>query len=263
MGLIAGIAAGITALVLLFNLNQGLKTPESAQGYRGHLYISNVGNLPPDAKDGDGFVALADLKGRILKDRFITGLNAPKGITFCDGKLFVADIDRVVVADPESGQILKVIPVKGARFLNDTASNGKAVFVSDTQTNAIYEIDPKSYRVQLFLKSHKLEGPNGIAFTKEGKMIVVSWGGGKVLEVGKGIKVLASGFENLDGVVVLPDDTIVFSDFSAGKIYALEGGKVKLLAKGLVSPADIGYYKGFLFVPEFMMNTVKVMEIKR
>ncbi|WP_457677805.1 Vgb family protein [Thermovibrio sp.] len=265
MGVAVGLGAAIAAaLVFLFSVSQGLKTPESAQCYGGKIFVSNIGNLPPDAKDGDGYISLLSEDGKILKDKFITGLNAPKGITFCDGKLFVADIDRVVVADPQSGKVIKSIPVEGARFLNDTASHNGKVFVSDTQTNTIYAIDAKTYKVSVFLKSHKLQGPNGLAFTKDGKLLVVSWGGGKLLEIDKGIKTLASGFENLDGVVVADDGSIYFSDFSAGKIYRYKDGKVFTVAQGLTSPADIGYCKGKreLLIPEFLMNDLKVMKVE-
>ncbi|RUM88395.1 MAG: ATP/GTP-binding protein [Thermovibrio sp.] len=265
MGIVAGISATLVFFTVLFNLSQGLKTPESAQFYRGHLYVSNIGNLPPDKKDGDGYISLADLNGKVEKVKFIKGLNAPKGITFYNGKLFVADIDRVVVADAKTGKILKVIEIPGAKFLNDTCSFRGKVYVSDTQTNVIYVIDGDTYRVGKFLQSQELQGPNGIAFTPDGKMVVVSWGGGKVLEVGKNgeIKTLASGFENLDGVVVTENGDIIFSDFSAGKVYSLKNGKVKTLISNLISPADIGYYKGKLFIPEFMMNRVKVVELRR
>ncbi|MEO2064920.1 MAG: ATP/GTP-binding protein, partial [Desulfurobacteriaceae bacterium] len=130
MGIVAGITAtAVAVLVFLFSINQGFKTPESAQCYEGKVYVSNVGNLPPDAKDGDGYIALVSKDGKILNDKFITGLNAPKGITFCSGKLFVTDIDRVVVADPERGRILKEVPIKGAKFLNDATCYRGKVFV--------------------------------------------------------------------------------------------------------------------------------------
>ncbi|RKQ61797.1 hypothetical protein C7457_1244 [Thermovibrio guaymasensis] len=263
MGIVAGLTAtAVAVLVFLFSINQGFKTPESAQCYKGKVYVSNVGNLPPDAKDGDGYIALVSKDGKILNDKFITGLNAPKGITFCSGKLFITDIDRVVVADPERGRILKGVPIKGAKFLNDAACYRGKVFVSDTQTNSIYTVDSENYSVKLYIKSHKLEGPNGLAFTKDGKLIVASWGGGKLIEVDGGIKVLASGFENLDGVAISKDGTIFFSDFSAGKIYAYKDGRVFTVAQGLTSPADIGYCRGELLVPEFLMNDVKVMKVK-
>jgi len=264
MGIVAGItAAAVAALVLLFSVSQGLHTPESAQCYKGKIYVSNIGNLPPDRKDGDGYICLIGKDGKVLKDKFVKGLNAPKGISFCDGKLFVADIDRVVVADPETGKVLREIPVEGSKFLNDTACKGGKVFVSDTQTNSIYTIDAKSYQVKLYLKNHKLQGPNGLAFDKEGKLIIASWGGGKLLRVNGGIETLATGFENLDGVAVAPDGTIYFSDFSAGKIYAYRKGKVFEVAAGLTSPADISYCNGEILVPEFLMNDLKVLKVKQ
>ena len=261
MGIVAGTALAI-ALAFLFSVNQGLQTPESAQCYRGKLYISNIGGLPPDKKDGDGFISLVSLDGKVLKRKLIKGLNAPKGICFCDGKLFVADIDQVVVAEPETGRVIKKVEVPGAKFLNDTACHKGKVFVSDTQTNSIYTVDSKSYRVKLFLRSSKLQGPNGLAF-KDGKLLVASWGGGKLLEVDGEVRVLASGFENLDGVAVTEDGTVLFSDFSKGKIYAYKNGKVYPLPRDFTSPADIGYCNGKLFVPEFLMNDVKVLRVKR
>jgi outer membrane protein assembly factor BamB len=211
MGIVTGTAV-VLALAFLFSVNQGLQTPESAQCYKGKLFVSNIGGLPPERKDGDGFISLISLDGKVLKRKLVKGLNAPKGICFCDGKLFVADIDELVVAEPDTGKVIKKIKVPGAKFLNDTACKDGKVFVSDTQTNSIYTVDSKNYRVKLFLKSHKLQGPNGLAF-KDGKLLVASWGGGKLLEVDGEIKVLASGFENLDGVVVTEDGTIFFSDF--------------------------------------------------
>jgi DNA-binding beta-propeller fold protein YncE len=266
MGIVAGIIAVFT-LTFLFNINQGLKTPESSQCYNGKLYISNIGNTPPDKKDGDGYISLADLKGNIIKRKFISGLNAPKGITFANGKLFVADIDTVIVADAQTGEVLRRIRIPQAQFLNDTAYDGKGyVYVSDTQTNTIYRVDIRNYKVSVFLRSSELQGPNGIAFSRTGDMIIVSWGGGKVIRVENNkLETIASGFDNLDGVVILDDGSIVFSDFSAGKIYELRDGRFrKLFSRSvLTSPADIGYCNGKLFVPEFLLNDVKVFRLER
>jgi len=268
MGIITA-TAGVITLTLLFlnSLSSGLKTPESSQCYKGKLYISNIGNLPPDSKDGDGYITLASLNGKIIKRKFTKGLNAPKGITFADGKLFVADIDTVVVIDPSTGKILHKIPIPGARFLNDTAFNGKYVFVSDTLTNTIYQINPSTYTVSVFLQNNELEGPNGIAFTPSGEMIVVSFGNGKVFQINKDktLKVITriTSYPNsLDGVVVLKDGTIIFSNFSGGKIYAYKNGKLKVLKSGLTTPADIGYCNGKLYVPEFNANKVEIFKVK-
>jgi DNA-binding beta-propeller fold protein YncE len=234
MGVVSGIVAAAMLLPILFGINRGLNTPESAQCYQGKLYISNIGKGPPHSKDGDGYITLADLKGNIVKTKFITGLNAPKGIAFAGNKLFVTDIDTVVVANAKTGKVLKKIPVPGAKFLNDAAYDGKrTIYVTDTQTNSIYAIDTQKLTVSLYMKDSRLQGPNGIAFFPDGRMLIASWGGGKLfLFDGKELKVIASGFETLDGVVVLKDGTIAFSDFSTGKVYELKDGKVKEIYRG-------------------------------
>ena len=264
VGIFSAVATATLLLPIVFGINSNLYTPESSQCYGGKLYVSNIGGLPPDKKDGDGYILLADLQGKVIKCKFIKGLNAPKGITFAKGKLWVTDIDTVVVADPETGKVLKKIPVPDARFLNDIAFDGKrTVFITDTQTNSIYAIDTENFKVSLYLKDSRLQGPNGIAFLPDGNMLIASWGGGKLLLVdGKDVKELASGFENLDGVIALKDGTILFSDFSAGKVYELKGGKLKEIYKGF-SPADIGYCNGILLIPEFMMNSVKAVRVER
>ncbi len=264
MGITAGAATVFISLALLLSVNQGLHTPESVQCYGGKVYVSNIGNPPPDGKDGDGFISLLSEDGKVIKAKFVTGLNAPKGIAFGEGKLFVADIDRIVVIDPEKGEIVKSIPVPGSKFLNDTAFYNGRVYVSDTQTNTIYAVDPQRGKVKVFFRSPSLQGPNGLAFLPDGALIVVSWGGGKVFKLKGGrLVTLAEGFKNLDGVVVTEDGTVIFSDFSDGKVYALKGNKIKLLVSGLTSPADIGYCNGKLFIPEFLFNDVKVFRVKR
>ena len=240
-----------------------LKTPESAQPYRGKIYVSNIGNLPPDSRDGDGFISVLDMNGKVIKERLCTGLNAPKGIAFAEGKLFVTDIDRVVVFDPSTGKKLKEIKIKGAKFLNDAVYDGKNyIYISDTQTNRIYRIDVKTYKSTIFIESGSLEGANGLAFDESGNLIVASWGGGKLLKIKKNrINTISKGFSNLDGVCV-SNGNIYFSDFTEGKIYLWRNGKVKVVKSGLNTPADIGCKGKQIFVPEFYGNTLKIVRVE-
>ncbi|MEO2069271.1 MAG: ATP/GTP-binding protein [Desulfurobacteriaceae bacterium] len=256
----------LSLLFLIFSI-KGLETPESVECFNGKIFISNVGKPYPAKKDGDGFIAIFGKDKKLQK--FISNLNAPKGIAVANKKLFIADIDTVVVANSESGKVLKKIKVKDAQFLNDVAYDGKKfVYVSDTQTNTIYRIDTETLEISIFLKSPNLELPNGLAFLKNGNLVVASWGEGKLFEIDinkKSIKTLAYGFSNLDGVTVLNDGTILFSDFSEGKIYSFKDGKVKELKSKVVitSPVDINYCNGKLFVPEFLFNDVKVFKVEK
>ncbi|WP_022847492.1 ATP/GTP-binding protein [Desulfurobacterium sp. TC5-1] len=239
-----------------------LKTPESAQIYHGKIYVSNIGNLPPSAKDGDGFIAVLNLNGNFNKI-LTKELNAPKGITFAKGKLFVTDIDRVLEIDPHSGKVEKIIPIKGSQFLNDITTNGKELFISDTQTNTIYKIPLSTFEPEVFIKSPLLEGPNGLIF-KGNTLLCVTWNTGKVLVIKNGkIETLCKVNGNLDGIVVTDKGNVLFSDFKNGIIYKLENNKAIPVFKGLITPADIGYKNGILTVPQFYTNSVKILKVKR
>src|SRR5688572_31240453 len=82
------------------------------------LYVACIDGKPED-KDGNGYVAQVGLDGKIKNLKWATGMNAPKGMGLHNGKLYVADIDRVVVIDVATGKIASTVPIEGAKFLND------------------------------------------------------------------------------------------------------------------------------------------------
>ena len=63
---------------------------------KGILYVSLIDGGPWDA-DGKGGVGILDTKGNVLNNQWITGLNAPKGLGMLGNKMYVADINVVVV----------------------------------------------------------------------------------------------------------------------------------------------------------------------
>src|SRR5687768_14246347 len=65
------------------------------------LYVSNIdGN--PEAKDGNGFISKVSLDGKVTEEKWVKGIDAPKGLGLANGKLYVTDIDRVHEIDPAS-----------------------------------------------------------------------------------------------------------------------------------------------------------------
>ncbi len=257
----------IIVMLLAFNLScsaNSFKTPESADYYNGKVYISNIGNLPPDKKDNDGFIAVMNENGKIINPKFTVDLNAPKGISFAFGKLFVADIDSIVVIDPKDGNIIKRISIPNSKFLNDTVFDGrKYIYVSDTEKNEIYRINAENYHVSTYIKSGSFECPNGLAF-KNGNLIVGSWASGKILKVDKNKKITVLAKipgAMIDGVCIY-NGNIVFSDFANGKIYMLNNRKIKLIKDKLNSPADISCHGNRLFIPEFNVNKVEVINLR-
>ncbi len=121
----------------------GLKTPESALAVpaEGFAYVSNVAGKPTE-KDGNGFISKVSLAdGKIIALEWAKGMDAPKGLALAGGKLYTADIDKLVEIDPASGKILAKYDAPGAMFLNDVAADAQGnVYVSDSNTSTIWRL---------------------------------------------------------------------------------------------------------------------------
>ena len=132
----------------------GLDGPESAvlDAAAGVLYVSNV-NGEANAADGNGYIAKLSLQGEVQEKEWVTGLNAPKGLALHDGKLFVSDIDELVVIDTASGEVTARHEAPGATFLNDvTAHEDGRVFVSDMMQNQIWKLEGDQFEMWLRMR---------------------------------------------------------------------------------------------------------------
>ncbi|HUN12500.1 MAG TPA: hypothetical protein PLE50_09580, partial [Rhabdaerophilum sp.] len=104
----------------------GFKNPESVLIDGARRFVSNIGEkLDPVGHDGDGFISELDAEGRIvaLHAMPIDGakLDAPKGMAMLGGRLYVADINRVVGFDPATRkQVFEArVPGDSPSLLND------------------------------------------------------------------------------------------------------------------------------------------------
>jgi hypothetical protein len=173
-----------------------LKTPESViyASNENMLFVSNIDGQP-DGKDNQGFISkVSSLNGSIIELNWVTGLNAPKGMTITTNNitnntlLYVSDITDLVEIDVNSGKIINRYDAPGSAFLNDVASDNQGyVFVSDTATNTIYRLDTKNLgdnstnnsnaSLQVWLQTPELNGPNGLYVdNSNNKLIVASLG---------------------------------------------------------------------------------------
>lgn len=139
-----------------------LATPESViyDAVKDVAYVSNI-NGQPNAKDGNGFISIINLKGQIANKEWITNLDAPKGMGIYNRHLFVADINQVVEIDIEKGQIINKYLAKEAQFLNDIAidSTGR-VFISDMNAGDIYLL--ANSKLEKWMHSNKFNYLNGL-----------------------------------------------------------------------------------------------------
>lgn len=137
------------------------------------MYISVVGKeLKPTEKDKDGYILKKGKKEgskleKLTKDEF---LHAPKGLTLHDGVLYATDIDRVVMIDPKSGKLLGEVDLspEKAVFLNDTVWLDGKLYVSATDLNTIYVVDPQTKKYEKLVLKDAIAAPNGLA-VKDGE----------------------------------------------------------------------------------------------
>src|SRR5688572_7211307 len=122
------------------------------------LYVSNIAG-EPSTKDGNGSIGKVGLDGKVIAAQWIKGMDAPKGIGIWNGKLFVADIDRIHEVDIATATIANSHAVEGAQFLNDiTVGSDGRVYISDMNTGIIHVLENGA--VSKWLEG--LDAPNGL-----------------------------------------------------------------------------------------------------
>jgi hypothetical protein len=227
----------------------GFETPESTllDTASGVIYVSNV-NGAPNGKDGKGYISKLSLDGKLIAAKWITGLDAPKGLALVGSRLFVADVDKLVEIDVAAGAVAAKHEAAGAKILNDVAADGEGrLYVSDWPGNAIWRFADGKF--EKWLESDQLKSPNGLLVEKD-KLIVAAWGEGmgadfstkapgNLLTVSLADKTIANlgngkPIGNLDGLETFDADSYIVSDWVAGKIFQISrsGEAKELIALG-------------------------------
>lgn len=254
---------------------ENLNAPECvvADPEHGVAYISNIETSTGGywVDDGEAFISLIDAGGTMKKLRWLDSspqgrIHAPKGMTILDGYLYFNDNAKLKRCRIATAGPVEVIPVPGAKKLNDLATDGEAVYTTDMELGTVYRIDPRGgHRV--------IPGPkaiNGVTCHK-GRLFAVSRDVHEVYELDPAGKKeakpfgLADQFERLDGVEVMDDGTIIVSDFLGKRIAAVAPDRktVRTVVKTDEEPADIGIdrKRGLLYVPFLKTNRALVYEL--
>lgn len=255
----------------------GLANPDSAlySTQQKVLYVSNI-NGEPNAKDGNGFISQLTLDGKPIKREWLKGLNAPKGLGYYFGLLYIADLDELLEVDTGNGRIKRRLKAAGSKGLNDIAvtSNG-TVFVSEDGGNTIWRLQGDSFAP--WLRDPALEGPSGLLFDK-GQLLVASFGVPKadgqgtessyLKTVDIATKAISARFlpiplGNLDGLASDGKGGTVVSDFTRGNVFRIAAdGQPNLWLQLTPGTADLGTAPGLLLVPQRLENTLTAYPLK-
>lgn len=229
------------------------------------LYVSNI-NGAPDGKDKNGFISKVSLDGQVTEQFWVKGIDAPKGMGLHNGKLYVADIDRVHEIDTKTGKISKTYPVQGATFLNDITVNNGKVYISDSRGGSVYMIEDGKLSTWM----ENLQGPNGL-FAENGEMLMALWDAKTLNTVdasSKEVTKRTDGLENPDGIEAIGNNEYLVSSWN-GMVHHIDGDWKKTLVldtrQDSVSAADIEYVKSknLLLVPTFFKNKVMAYEVEK
>lgn len=244
-----------------------LTTSESVlyDGQNNVLYVSNI-NGDPSIKDGNGFISTVDLDGKVTNVKWVTGMDAPKGMGIHNGKLYVSDIDRVHEVDIATAKIINSYKYDSAKFFNDiTIDNNGTVYVSDTGAGTIMKLENGA----LVIWVDGVTGVNGLlAEGNDVQMVSFELGVFNTIDANKQITQRTDSLFNGDGIEALEEGGYLVSCWDGVLHYVSPEWKSTVLLDTRadnISAADIEYIaeKRLLLVPTFFKNTVVAYEVSK
>ena len=256
--------AGKIRLVQVWETEPVLQTSESVMydSAKKVLYVSCI-NGHPTGKDGNGYIARVGLDGKVLVQKWVTGMDAPKGMGIYGNRLYVTDIDRVHEIDIDKAKVISTYNAAGARFLNDIAVDEKGgVYVTDMDTNKIHVLT--GGKISVWLNS-KFKGLNGLLYRKGELVVGTDQGIVTVNTADKKETLAVKNTGGIDGLKILGENRYIVSDW-AGKTSVIGNMPDVLLntTAGKINSADIEYIPEmkYIIIPTFFHNTAACYRIE-
>jgi sugar lactone lactonase YvrE len=225
------------------------------------LYVACI-NGAPTATNEKSFISKLDLNGKITHLKVSENLHAVKGLDVLDGKIYVAEIFKLVEIDAKTGQVLHKYEVPNATFLNGVSvdKKNKIVYFTDMRSDRLWKLE-KGQLVKV-AEGAPLKTPNGVFF--ENDKLIIGNGDGKILALDlktQQYATIAEGMGGLDGILS-DGQKGYFATEWRGKIWHINSeGKTQLLldtVEAKMNTADIEYIPNqkILLVPTFWKNKV-------
>ncbi len=227
------------------------------------LYVSNIAGRPGE-KNGEGFISRVSIEGEVKKLKWVTGLNAPKGMAVFGGRIFVSDIDELAVIDIRADKVIGRYPAEGAVFLNDVAVDGEGnVYISDSSrdNSAIYRFSEG--KLEVWLRHKSIQSPNGL-FVDGGRLIVGNSGDATLKAVdlsNRTVSTVVNVGSPLDGVQVDSKGNYIVTDWKGRTALVEPDGGIYILLDTReegVNAADIEFVDEYdmVVIPTFSDNRV-------
>lgn len=256
------------SLELIWESDTTVRTPESVLLNREQdiLYVSCI-NENPWEEDGNGYISKMDKSGKVIDLKWIEGLSAPKGMGMSGNSLFIADINTLVEANINTGEIINKIRLEGIPQLNDiTVSEDGTVYVSGSGSGKIYQLENGTLKV--IFEGGEDERFNGLFWEKD-RMLLLTSGSSLFYEIPwktMQAKVIAENMGHGDAIAPVGDGGYICTSWKGAVNYVSAKGEVtKLLDTEALgenaADADFCIDKQILYLPTFFKNRVKAYKL--
>lgn len=242
----------------------GFSAPEGVAVYNDTLFISNVVG-EPSGKDGLGWISRVAMDGTMIEERWVEGMNAPKGMGVRGNILFVTDIDAYHTINADTGDIINTYAVPEAGFMNDVTLWNQGIFASDSTSGTIFQLDENGYKA--WRDGADLNGTNGVLADGDNLLVATMGGGGLLLSVSEDgtLTEIASGMDNADGIACLDDGSYLVSSWPGKIWHAAEDGTITALvdteAEGILQN-DLTRVGDLIIVPNLGSDTVTAWRVE-
>jgi len=265
----------------LWTLTGDFASPESAYFHAASnsIFVSSINGQILE-KDGNGYISRLSPDGKMVSAKWVTGLNAPKGIRSVGNTLWVTDIDEVVSIDIATAKIIAHVKVDGAQFLNDLATDADGtVFASDSNLARIYAV--KDGKSSVFVEGvEQVDVPNGLLV--DGTRLVLGTigttgtrgrGAGPPpsghlyafdLKTKQRTQLTTDAVGGIDGIEPDGRGGLLITDvIGARLLHVSPSGQTRVLAKFSGGGADFGYIgsKRLAIVPFLNAHTVSAYDL--
>lgn len=254
-------------------------TPESVlyDPKREILYVTSFDNKyfehELEGKGHTGYISRVKLNGKIENLKWVTGLNAPCGMSIYQDKLYTVERCSLVEIDIKSGKISKRYPIYGSVFLNDIAGDAVGnIYISNTFSSSpgdscIYKF--RDGKFEGWVDSGEIDRANGL-FIHGNNLIVGSSGNGSLKSISladKKIDTITSlGAGVVDGIRVDGKGNYLVSHWE-GRTYLISpaGEVIEILdtMAAELNSADFEFIKekNLLIIPTFLGNRLTAYKL--
>lgn len=190
------------------------------------------------------------------------GLNWPLDLSVAaDGGVFIADgTNLYTLFDGKLRSVGMLFSPNYPGFIRGLVAEAEGTFLVTTSGGLIARYRPAKNETEVLAQG--LDQLYGIAVAADGTVVAAELGAGRVVAARSGeAAVLASGLNKPLGVAFTPDGTCLVSESGAGRVVKLSGSKVDTFVDGLQDPQGILVHEGQLYIVDAGAKTLTAVDL--